>query len=71
MTEQERLNHLTARFLRLNEAGKAHITSVTQQLTGLCTPSEPVSRPPADQDVSHWPEALRRPPILADRKSHK
>jgi hypothetical protein len=48
--EQERLNRLTAHFLRLNEAGKAYITSITRQLTSLCTPD---SRPSTAEDVSH------------------
>jgi hypothetical protein len=56
--EQERLNHLMARFLRLNDAGKAHITSLTRQLTGLCTPPEPVSRPSAAESAVSQREAF-------------
>jgi hypothetical protein len=65
MTEQERLNRLTARFLRLNDPGKAYITSVTRQLTNLCMPSKPVSRPSlADNAVSHY-DALAGSPVAS------
>jgi hypothetical protein len=64
MMEQERFNHLTARFLRLNDAGKAHITSVTRQLTDLCTPSKPVSRPYAAGDAVTQCDALARGPAV-------
>jgi hypothetical protein len=33
MTQQERINHLTAGFLRLNDYGKTYIASTTRQLT--------------------------------------
>jgi hypothetical protein len=35
MTQQERLNHLTAGFLRISDDGKTYIASITRQLTYL------------------------------------
>jgi hypothetical protein len=40
ISEQERLNHLIARFLRLDEAGKVYMNNITRQLTHICG-SEP------------------------------
>jgi hypothetical protein len=51
MTEQERLNRLAARFSRLNDAGKAYITSAARQLTSLGAPVKPGAGPSADQDA--------------------
>jgi hypothetical protein len=49
MTQQERLNHLTAGFLRLNDDGKTYIASTTRQLTRLGGSD---FRPPVMQDDS-------------------
>ncbi|MDR2071537.1 MAG: hypothetical protein LBP81_09015 [Treponema sp.] len=40
MSEQERLDYLTARFLRLNEEGKVYMNTVTRQLVRICGPPE-------------------------------
>jgi hypothetical protein len=51
--EQERLNHLIARFLRLNDGGKIYINNIIRQLAGICGP--PVTSgcgiPPAREEV--------------------
>ncbi|MDR3114310.1 MAG: hypothetical protein LBU25_02185 [Treponema sp.] len=35
MSEQERLNHLMARFLRLNDEGKVYMNTLTRELAHI------------------------------------
>jgi hypothetical protein len=53
MPEQERLNHLMARFLRLNDEGKGYMNSVTRRLTHILgTPVKPgCGIPPAREEA--------------------
>jgi hypothetical protein len=49
LAQQERLNHLTAGFLRLNDNAKTYIASITRQLTYIGGSD---FRPPVMQDDS-------------------
>ncbi|MHB9291728.1 hypothetical protein Holit_00811 [Hollandina sp. SP2] len=55
MSEQERLDYLTARFLRLNEEGKVYINTLTRQLVRICGPPEKAGGgTPAAREELYW-----------------